>query len=338
MLSIAKRTALAAPRGQFLRHASARAAAAPAVVDHAVGYWLLGCGGMVAGMVTVGGITRLTRSGLSMTDWKLQGSLPPMTAEAWEAEFARWKLSPEGTQRKSLSLDDFKFIYFWEYGHRMLGRTVGVAFGAPALYFAVRGRLSTAAPGLPPRVVGLFALGGSQGLIGWWMVRSGLSGEQWAEQQLAKRQEVRVSPYRLATHLGMAFTTYTLLLWTALDVLAPPARVAATQLALLAPPPAAAAAAAASAPRPASTLPPPAGAPACAVACSAATSLVSCHQTRAHSRACCAPSPPQSAPQCATTSSSSTTTQSSRAASAARHAAACEARHASSAALTSRPW
>ena len=194
------------------RAASTTAAAggeAPALaIDHAVGYWLLGCGGMVAGMVVVGGITRLTRSGLSMTDWRLQGSLPPITRAEWEVEFARWQQSPEGLQRaRSMSLDDFKFIYGWEYGHRMLGRTVGFAFVLPALYFASRGRLASAAPSLRPRIATLFALGGSQGLIGWWMVRSGLAGAAHAEEKLRNRQEVRVSPYRLATHLGMAFTT-----------------------------------------------------------------------------------------------------------------------------------
>ena len=84
--------------------------------------WLFVVSGMVAGMVTVGGITRITRSGLSMTDWKLQGSLPPITNEEWEKEFSRYKTYPELQQRQSMTLDEFKFIYFWEYGHRMMGR------------------------------------------------------------------------------------------------------------------------------------------------------------------------------------------------------------------------
>jgi len=94
-------------------------------VPKAVGYWLLGMSGLVAGMVTVGGITRLTRSGLSMTDWKLQGSLPPMNKAEWMVEFDRYKKYPEWQQRKNMTLDEFKFIFFWEYGHRMMGRSLG---------------------------------------------------------------------------------------------------------------------------------------------------------------------------------------------------------------------
>jgi heme a synthase len=175
-------------------------------------YWLLGVSAMVAGVVTVGGVTRLTRSGLSMTDWKLQGSLPPMNNEEWEKEFARYKTFPEWQQRKSMTLDEFKFIYFWEYGHRMMGRTVGLAFTLPAIYFSMRGMIPMT---LYPRLGLLFGLGGTQGLIGWWMVKSGL------QMDPKKREEIRVSPYRLATHLSMAFTTYVTLLWTALDLLYP---------------------------------------------------------------------------------------------------------------------
>ncbi len=179
-----------------------------------VAYWLFGMGGLVAGMVTVGGITRLTRSGLSMTDWKLQASLPPVTQKEWDAEFERYKTFPEWQQRKSMTLSEFKFIYFWEYGHRMLGRFVGVAFAVPALYFTARGMIPKF---LYPRMALLFSLGGAQGLIGWWMVKSGLSVDP------EQRKEIRVSPYRLATHLSMAFATYVLLMWTALDVLRGPA-------------------------------------------------------------------------------------------------------------------
>ncbi|KAJ8599588.1 hypothetical protein CTAYLR_004702 [Chrysophaeum taylorii] len=185
---------------------------APPPVDKPVGYWLLGCGGLVAGMVSVGGLTRLTRSGLSMTDWKLQGSLPPATKEDWEAEFERYKQFPEWEQRKSMSLDEFKTIYWWEYGHRMFGRVVGVAFCAPLVYFGMQGRLR----GLEPRLAALLGLGATQGLVGWWMVRSGLD-----ESARASPREIRVSPYRLATHLGLAFSTYSLLVWTSLDVLSP---------------------------------------------------------------------------------------------------------------------
>ncbi|KAK7241170.1 Cytochrome C oxidase assembly protein [Aureococcus anophagefferens] len=189
------------------------AAQAAAAIDKPVGYWLLGCGGLVAGMVSVGGLTRLTRSGLSMTDWKIQGGLPPQTPDEWQREFERYKRFPEWQQRQSMTVEDFKFIYFWEYGHRMLGRVVGVAFGVPLAYFWSRGRLT---PWLKPRLLGLLGLGGTQGLVGWWMVRSGLDTQLLPEKQ---RQDVRVSPYRLATHLSLAFASYTGLVWCGLEVL-----------------------------------------------------------------------------------------------------------------------
>lgn len=179
----------------------------------AVGYWLMGMSGLVAGMVTVGGITRLTRSGLSMTDWKLQGTLPPMTYEEWMIEFDRYKQFPEWQQRKNMTLDDFKFIFFWEYGHRMMGRMLGFAFAGPLVYFGARGMIPRH---LYPRMGLLFGLGGTQGLIGWWMVKSGLTNDV-----LQSNKEIRVSPYRLATHLSMAFTTYGCLLWTSLEILRP---------------------------------------------------------------------------------------------------------------------
>merc|ERR1711871_539855 len=143
-------------------------------VDRAVGYWLLGMSGLVAAMVSVGGITRLTRSGLSMTDWSVTGRLPPTTKEEWEREFEVYKQFPEWQQRKSMTLDEFKFIFFWEYGHRMMGRFLGLAFVGPMVYFASKGRIPA---WLRPRLAGLFALGGTQGLIGWWMVKSGLDVE-----------------------------------------------------------------------------------------------------------------------------------------------------------------
>lgn len=167
-------------------------------------------------MVTVGGITRLTRSGLSMTDWKLQGSLPPMNQEEWEKEFDRYKQFPEWKQRQSMTLEEFKFIYFWEYGHRMMGRGIGLAFVLPGVYFFARGKIPKS---FYPRMALLFGLGGGQGLIGWWMVKSGL------QMDPEQRKEIRVSPYRLATHLGMAFTTYTVLLWTALDMYNPASKM-----------------------------------------------------------------------------------------------------------------
>jgi heme A synthase len=210
--------------------AAPRTAAAPAAAalkprplsSRPVATWLFGTAGAVAVMVTVGGVTRLTKSGLAMTDWKLQGSLPPMNQQEWEAEFSRYKQFPEYQQRKSMTLDEFKFIFWWEYGHRMLGRTLGVIYGVPLLYFTARRMIPAHITG---KVALLLGLGGTQGLVGWWMVRSGLN---LSPQQ---QKEIRVSPYRLATHLGMAFTTFALLVHTGLEALHGPA--AAQQVSLV---------------------------------------------------------------------------------------------------------
>ncbi|CAM9910018.1 unnamed protein product [Heterosigma akashiwo] len=176
-------------------------------------------------MVSVGGLTRLTKSGLSMTDWKVQGSLPPQTQDEWEKEFERYKQFPEWQQRKSMTLDEFKYIFYWEWGHRALGRALGLAYCLPLALFAARGRLR---PDLRPKLAALLGLGGTQGLVGWWMVRSGLEGVDPRQ-----RKEIRVSPYRLAAHLGTAFTTGTLLLWTGLEALAAPGAAAAAARRLL---------------------------------------------------------------------------------------------------------
>mmetsp|Transcript_10904 Transcript_10904/g.22229 ORF Transcript_10904/g.22229 Transcript_10904/m.22229 type:complete len:438 (+) Transcript_10904:142-1455(+) len=179
-----------------------------------VAKWILGTGGLVAGMVHIGGVTRLTKSGLSMTDWKPLGSLPPLTTDEWMVEFERYKQYPEWQQRKSMDLEEFKYIFYWEWGHRMLGRTVGLAFAAPWAYFAARGRIP---PGYHGRMALLFAMGGTQGLVGWWMVKSGLGDDRRGD-----RNEIRVSPYRLAAHLGMAVATYGTLVYTGLGVLSVP--------------------------------------------------------------------------------------------------------------------
>lgn len=175
---------------------------------------MLGTAGAVVGMIHVGGVTRLTQSGLSMTTWSPLGSLPPITQEQWEVEFDRYKQYPEWEQRKSMTLSEFKFIYGWEYGHRMLGRTVGLIFCLPWAYFTIRGRIPS---GYQGRMVGLLAMGGTQGLVGWWMVKSGLGNDRRGD-----KQEIRVKPVRLATHLTMAVATYSALLWTGLDILALP--------------------------------------------------------------------------------------------------------------------
>lgn len=158
-----------------------------------------------------------------MTDWKLQGSMPPMNIQEWEREFTRYKTFPEWQQRQKMTLEEFKYIYFWEWGHRMLGRSLGFLFAGPFIYFSARGMIPRR---LYPRMALLFSLGGAQGLIGWWMVKSGLDVDP------SQKKEIRVSPYRLATHLGMAFTTFTLLLYTGLDILNSPAKQLETAKAL----------------------------------------------------------------------------------------------------------
>ncbi|KAL6858890.1 hypothetical protein ACP4OV_017892 [Aristida adscensionis] len=179
----------------------------------AVGIWLFGCAAWVFSLVILGGITRLTRSGLSMTDWKFTGEIPPMSNEAWQLEFEKYKQSPEYKRvNKGMSLEDFKFIYWMEYAHRMWGRALGFVFAVPFAYFVAKGYVTRQ---LGLRLSALFALGGGQGLIGWWMVKSGL------EEPPSDYVQPRVSPYRLATHLTSAFLIYCGILWTALSVVMP---------------------------------------------------------------------------------------------------------------------
>jgi len=179
-----------------------------------VGKWILGTGMSVVGMIHVGGVTRLTQSGLSMTTWSPLGTLPPITREEWETEFSRYKKFPEWQQRKHMTLSEFKFIYGWEYGHRMLGRAVGLAFIMPWAYFSAKRLIPK---GYQKRMFGLLAMGGTQGLVGWWMVKSGLGNDR-----LGDTHEIRVRPVRLAAHLSMAVATYGALLWTGLDILGLP--------------------------------------------------------------------------------------------------------------------
>ncbi|MES2723089.1 MAG: COX15/CtaA family protein, partial [Pseudomonadota bacterium] len=159
-----------------------------------VALWLFAVALLVLAMVVVGGATRLTDSGLSITEWKpVTGALPPMSAGDWNEEFARYREIPQYQQlNKGMSLEAFKAIYWWEWGHRLLGRLVGAAFAIPFAYFLIRRQL-------PKRLIWrcavLFALGGLQGAIGWWMVSSGLS----------QSQLVSVAPERLTVHLGLAF-------------------------------------------------------------------------------------------------------------------------------------
>ncbi|XP_047334477.1 cytochrome c oxidase assembly protein COX15 [Impatiens glandulifera] len=179
----------------------------------AVGMWLFVSATWVFSMVVLGGITRLTRSGLSMTDWKFTGGLPPMTNEEWEIEFEKYKQSPEYKRvNKGMNIDDFKFIYWMEYAHRMWGRALGIMFAVPFSYFLRKGYITVR---LGLRLGVLFGLGAGQGLIGWWMVKSGL------EEPESEYSQPRVSPYRLAIHLTSAFAIYSGLFWTALSVVLP---------------------------------------------------------------------------------------------------------------------
>nr|CAI5859729.1 unnamed protein product [Callosobruchus analis] len=180
----------------------------------AVGYWLLTCSGMVLGAVVLGGVTRLTESGLSMVNWKLLGEKMPRTQQEWEEEFRRYQQYPEfKIKNKEITLEEFKFIWHMEYGHRMWGRCIGAVFLVPAIYFWSKGRLT---PSMKRRVLVFGSLIGAQGLMGWYMVQSGL------EDRFHEPSDVpRVSQYRLASHLSLALVLYSLFLWSALDILAP---------------------------------------------------------------------------------------------------------------------
>jgi len=175
-----------------------------------VAAWLLLCCALVASMVVLGGVTRLTGSGLSMVTWQpVHGVLPPMSDADWREEFARYRESPEYRHKNAgMDVAGFKRIFWFEYAHRLLGRAVGVVFALPLLWFLWQRRIERR---LAPRLVLMFVLGGAQGLLGWWMVKSGLVDEP------------RVSQYRLAAHLGLAVALYAWMLWTALAVLHGPA-------------------------------------------------------------------------------------------------------------------
>ncbi|MFN7746446.1 MAG: COX15/CtaA family protein [Hyphomonadaceae bacterium] len=179
------------------------------IYDLRVGSWLLFIAFLVLCMVIVGGATRLTDSGLSITHWSpIHGAIPPLNAEQWAVEFERYRQIPEyKLQNKGMSLGEFQFIFWWEWAHRLLGRVVGLAFAVPLVVFALLRHLR---PSMTPWLIGMFALGGLQGFIGWWMVSSGLSGDR-----------LDVAAYRLATHLSLAILLMSLALWTALDLITP---------------------------------------------------------------------------------------------------------------------
>jgi cytochrome c oxidase assembly protein subunit 15 len=172
--------------------------------ERAVRLWLLLVASLVLVMVGIGGATRLTGSGLSITEWQpIMGAVPPLNDAEWHDAFTKYKAIPQYERvNKGMSLAEFKAIFWWEWSHRLLGRLIGVAFAVPLAWFWWRGALSGA---LGWRLLGLLALGGLQGFVGWYMVQSGLV------------DRVSVSQYRLALHLGLAFAIFALLLWIALD-------------------------------------------------------------------------------------------------------------------------
>ena len=186
-----------------------RAAARPI----AVATWLFAVAALVFAMVVVGGITRLTESGLSIVTWDVvSGTLPPLTDAAWQAQFDAYRTSSQyQLMNRGMTLVEFKGIFFWEYVHRLLGRLIGLAFALPLAWFWLRKAIPA---GFKPRLLALLALGGLQGTIGWWMVSSGLVGR------------TEVAHERLAVHLTLALAIMAGCLWTALDLRGAPVREA----------------------------------------------------------------------------------------------------------------
>ncbi|SFS11044.1 heme A synthase [Yoonia litorea] len=163
--------------------------------------WLMVLFGLVVVMIVVGGLTRLTDSGLSITEWKpVTGALPPMSEAAWQDEFDKYRAIPEyQLQNRGMSMSEFKVIYWWEWGHRQLGRFIGLVWAAGFVFFLATRKMPT---GWTGRLLFIGALGGVQGAIGWWMVSSGL-----------EEGMLDVASYRLATHLGLAFVIFGFIAW-----------------------------------------------------------------------------------------------------------------------------
>lgn len=192
----------------FLRHALRAAPVLPSSSDRAIAAWLLACCALVFAIVVVGGVTRLTHSGLSITEWQpIVGTLPPLSEADWQRAFDKYRHTPEYLLvNKGMTLEAFKRIFWWEYAHRLLGRIIGFAFLVPLLWFAARRRIP---PGYGWKLAGIFALGGLQGALGWFMVKSGLVDDP------------RVSQFRLTAHLALAFVIFGAMLWLALSLLFP---------------------------------------------------------------------------------------------------------------------
>lgn len=186
--------------------------------DRAIGRWLLVCAAMVLAMIVIGGITRLTESGLSIVYWRpVTGFLPPLSEAAWAQAFELYRASPQYLEiNAGMTMAEFQAIFWWEYIHRAWGRLIGLVFFLPFVWFLIRGRVRR---DLVPRLIALFLLGGAQGVLGWYMVRSGLVDVP------------EVSQYRLAAHLSLAFLIYAALIWTALDLILPDSSMVADRLA-----------------------------------------------------------------------------------------------------------
>ncbi|WP_398464187.1 COX15/CtaA family protein [Tardiphaga sp.] len=182
-----------------------------------VRWWLMVVAAMIVAMVLVGGATRLTESGLSIVEWKpVTGTLPPLTEAHWHEAFEAYKKIPQYRElNHGMSLAEFKNIFWWEWSHRLLGRTIGMVFLLPFLFFLWRGVLSS---GLKARLWVIFALGGLQGFVGWWMVASGLT------------HRVEVSQYRLAVHLMLALIIFAAIVWVLRRMNAGTTALASTRL------------------------------------------------------------------------------------------------------------
>lgn len=214
--------------------AAARAAAAakPWLApphNRSVANWLYISAACVGGVVWFGGVTRLTESGLSLVEWKpISGVRPPLTDAEWEQEFKHYQKFPEFQQKPDMTMREFKFIFFWEWAHRVLARSLGLVFGGPLLYYTARGHFKGNGKFLAG-LFGILGLGGAQGFMGWYMVKSGLD-----DKILEERRKATVSAYRLAAHLVLAFTIYSFMLRMGyglkLPVMAPFPRFAQVQL------------------------------------------------------------------------------------------------------------
>ena len=178
------------------------------IMQKPIAIWLLICCALVFAMVVVGGVTRLTDSGLSIVEWQpIVGTMPPITQADWDVLLEKYRATPQYQQvNKGMSVDEFKSIFWWEYFHRVLGRLIGLVFFVPFVYFLIRKQINRS---LGIKLTGIFILGGLQGFMGWYMVMSGLVNDP------------HVSQYRLTAHLGLAFVIFATMLWVALGVLSP---------------------------------------------------------------------------------------------------------------------